>query len=434
MKSAATLALLGLAGRGLAFPFLAPENFEQTREQLEKHMAKRQLPGLPGGFTAPSLVAPGFDAEAQLIDVSGEHAFVAPGAGDQRGVCPGLNALANHGYLPHNGVATIQQYIEATNTVYGMGLDLSTFLAIYGAVFDGDLTSWSMGGEASTALPLGLLTQPRGLDGSHNKYESDASPTRGDLYLYGNAFDARLDQWTQMYALQDGVDDDAADYNLEVLTPFRNNRNLDSRARNPYFFSAPFAGVAVQPAAYTFIWRFMANHSAEYPEGRLSKSVLKSFFAFTGEEGSFQYSVGHERIPENWYRRAIGDEYTIPFFIEDVILAAKGYPIFLQIGGNTGTTNSFAGVDPTDFTKGAYELSTLTEGNNLFCYAVQIAVQQAPDILFSLVSDVSSAVSQFNTAAGNALSGLGCPQLTGINTGDLSQYPGATKLKTDGTY
>ena len=39
--------------------------------------------------------------EDQLIDVTGEYAWVAPGPGDIRGPCPGLNALANHGYFPH---------------------------------------------------------------------------------------------------------------------------------------------------------------------------------------------------------------------------------------------------------------------------------------------------------------------------------------------
>jgi hypothetical protein len=48
-----------------------------------------------------------FDPAAQLVDVTGAHAFTPPDfdAGDQRGPCPGLNALANHNYLPHNGVA-----------------------------------------------------------------------------------------------------------------------------------------------------------------------------------------------------------------------------------------------------------------------------------------------------------------------------------------
>lgn len=65
-----------------------------------------------------------------------------------------------------------------------MGVDLATFLAVYGAVFDGDgATTWSIGGPDSRVTPLlGLLGTPQGISGSHNKYEGDASPTRGDLY------------------------------------------------------------------------------------------------------------------------------------------------------------------------------------------------------------------------------------------------------------
>jgi hypothetical protein len=103
-----------------------------------------------------------YTAEIQLI---------APGP------CPGLNAMANHNYIPHNGVATITQFIQGTYEVFGMGADLAAFLSVYGAVEDGDLTSWSIGG------PPGILgLGGNGLIGSHNKYEADASPTRPDLY------------------------------------------------------------------------------------------------------------------------------------------------------------------------------------------------------------------------------------------------------------
>ena len=61
-------------------------------------------------------VTPGFNAAAQLIDTTGAHAFVPPAATDLRGPCPGLNALANHNYLPHDGWASITQFIDATNS------------------------------------------------------------------------------------------------------------------------------------------------------------------------------------------------------------------------------------------------------------------------------------------------------------------------------
>lgn len=64
-----------------------------------------------------------------------------------------------------------------------VGADLATFLAIYGAVFDGDLTKYSIGGPYPELVNLGaLLGEPQGLSGSHNKYEGDVSPTRGDLF------------------------------------------------------------------------------------------------------------------------------------------------------------------------------------------------------------------------------------------------------------
>lgn len=111
--------------------------------------------------------------------------------------------MANHGYLPHNGIGTIEDFITGTGEAFGMGehafcffipscswlstnnigVDLATFLAIYGAMFDGDLTQYSIGGPYPSLLNLdGLLGAPQGLSGSHNKYEGDVSPTRGDLY------------------------------------------------------------------------------------------------------------------------------------------------------------------------------------------------------------------------------------------------------------
>ena len=57
--------------------------------------------------------------ENQLIDVTGEYAWVAPGPNDLRGPCPGLNALANHGYFPHSGVVPLSVGQSATEQVYG---------------------------------------------------------------------------------------------------------------------------------------------------------------------------------------------------------------------------------------------------------------------------------------------------------------------------
>jgi hypothetical protein len=74
-------------------------------------------------------------------------------------------------------------------SVFGMGLDLSGFLAVYSAVMAGDLTSFSIGGKPKSGgllggvtSSLGLLREPQGLSASHNRFEVDGSPTRSDLY------------------------------------------------------------------------------------------------------------------------------------------------------------------------------------------------------------------------------------------------------------
>lgn len=102
MKSTSFICF-ALAGLSNAYPNIL-QHLRDQEAASGAAVVKRQTP----------LSTPPFDAKSQLVDVTGEHAFKAPGSTDQRGPCPGLNALANHGYLPHNGIATIDQFIEST--------------------------------------------------------------------------------------------------------------------------------------------------------------------------------------------------------------------------------------------------------------------------------------------------------------------------------
>jgi len=117
MKSIQLAAVAALTSSVSAFPAIALEAAQVAARDVkiseqERSAHERRLNG----------ILPGFNAAEQLIDVSGEHAFTPPDfdAGDLRGPCPGLNALANHNYLPHNGFATIDQFVSATNQVFGM--------------------------------------------------------------------------------------------------------------------------------------------------------------------------------------------------------------------------------------------------------------------------------------------------------------------------
>ena len=204
---------------------------------------------------------------------------------------------------------------------------------------------------------------------------------------------------------------------------------------NPYFFKSPVSGILGQTAAYSFIWRLMANHTPECPEGYLNQDVLKSFFAISGNVTSnFQYQQGYERIPDNWYRRSPANEYTLAFFAEDLVAMASKYPQFLSVGGNTGTTNSFTGLDIGNLTGGVYNAQNLLQGNNAVCFAFQSLQILAPDTLSNLFSSISSALSQLTSAISTAINPLGCPQLSSLSYNNFSLYPGYSKLNVNGQY
>jgi hypothetical protein len=226
-----------------------------------------------------------------------------------------------------------------------------------------------------------------------------------------------------MFALQ--PDAATANYDLSVLTPFRADRFQQSVSENPYFFNGAFTGVAVQPAAYTFIYRFMSNKSSEYPEGRLDQETLKSFFSITGTPGNFKWTEGYEKIPDNWYKRAIGDEYTIPFFLTDLLAAAAQYPKFLSVGGNTGTVNSFTGVDLADLTDGVFNAETLLQGDNAVCFIFQLAEQMAPDVLKGILTDVTRPMDMLTQGITQVLKPYNCPKLQNIDKNQFAQFPGA---------
>jgi hypothetical protein len=71
-----------------------------------------------------------------------------------------------------------------------MSLELSGLLSVYSAIMSGNITAVSIGGKPQNDVGLlgglttglGLLGEPEGLSASHNRFEADCSPTRGDLY------------------------------------------------------------------------------------------------------------------------------------------------------------------------------------------------------------------------------------------------------------
>ncbi|KAF8599575.1 Cloroperoxidase [Ceratobasidium sp. AG-I] len=346
----------------------------------------------------PSLT---FDPVKQKVDVTGKHAFIPPQAGDKRGPCPGLNALANHGYLARNGVTNLAEAIAGTTEVYGMGADLAAFLSAYAVVIDGNpLTlEWSIGGSPGGPVFPPLLSPPLGLNGSHNKYESDSSSGRGDAYLHdGDASTLQIEYFKKLYDLQ--PEGQPANYNLEIVTKHRQWPLDFSTQNNPNFFYAPA------------------------PDGVLPADILKSFFGVSGTSNNLTYQKGHERIPDNWYRRQVGNDYGLVPFNSDILRIAAKVPGLLSVGGNTGKVNSFVGVDIANLTSGVYKAGNLLEGNNLICFAYQAMQIAAPDFLKGL-TDITAALNLIKSKIAPQFAGLGCPQLSQYNGAVFNAYPGA---------
>ena len=189
-----------------------------------------------------------------------------------------------------------------------------------------------------------------------------------------------------------------------------------------------FTGFAVNAAANSFIYRFMANKSADNPEGILNKEVLKSFFAVQGPDNNLTHTPGHERIPENWYTRSRDDAYGLVGVAQDGVPSLIKYPHFASVGGNVGgKTNNFAGVDVSDLSGGVYNSASLLQGNNFLCFALQFAALGEPDVLKGLYSDVTKPAQMLAGALTNSTAALNCPQAGTFDTTSLQQFAGYTK-------
>ncbi|KAF1943015.1 Cloroperoxidase [Clathrospora elynae] len=375
------------------------------------------------------------------VDVSGDHVFKAPNfdAGDQRGPCVGLNALANHGYLPRDGIANVVQIISAANqAVLGMGIDIATLVAAIGTVFVGNPLSLSPGfsidGKSSKASNVlgnlfGVLGTPRGLSASHNIIEADGSFTRDDLYVTGDAATMNMSLFLDTYYSigEGGLSFDQVGARIA-------KRVGESVATNPNFYSGPYTGMIGRNGGYAFGSRLLSNHSSEQSEGVLSKEVFKSFWGVYDSPTSpsgLAYRRGHEQIPANWYR--IPQDYTLVQLNLDLVKWYLTHPMTLSMGGNMGKVNSFVGIDLSDLTGGVLNANTILEGNGLMCFLLEVVKLGAPNSLGTLFKTLAEPLEMITDALAEPLLNLQCPEFGDLQSGGtnlwakLMNYPGAKK-------
>lgn len=168
-------------------------------------LTARNTPSDPLAILAQAVVGPAPGPLAftgTQLSNDDAHPFVPLQPGDIRGPCPALNTLASHGYIPHNGVAHVNQIVLAVQEGFNLGMDFAIFLAYNALLVDGNPLTGMLSIGSKSAL-TGPDPPPPALVGGidvHNTFEGDASMTRNDLFL-GNNFlfnQTLFDQFSQV--------------------------------------------------------------------------------------------------------------------------------------------------------------------------------------------------------------------------------------------
>ncbi|CAA7270619.1 unnamed protein product [Cyclocybe aegerita] len=311
MKYFSLLPAFACVARVTAFPSYASLAGLSNRE-LESILPTLEYrkPALPPG--------PLKDTSAKLVNDKA-HPWKPLRRGDIRGPCPGLNALASHGYLPRNGIATPVQIINTIQEVFNMENSLAIFLTYAAHLVDGNLIT--------DLLSIGRKTPLTGRDpppivgglNTHAVFEGDASMTRGDDFFGNNHnFNATLfDQFVDFNNRFGG-----GKYNLTVAAELRFKRIQDSIATNPRFsFVSPRYFTAYAESVFPI--NFFVDGRRN--DGQLDMDAAQGFFQFS-------------RMPKDFFRPN-GTRSTEG--INQVFLA---HPV--QPGGNVGKVNSYT-LDPT---------------------------------------------------------------------------------------
>ncbi|KAF2747959.1 hypothetical protein M011DRAFT_493875 [Sporormia fimetaria CBS 119925] len=463
------------ASSALAFPWMTPEGMEalmkhpeaqkEIKRRLEEHVGAQSgtvaprdpqlgtglIPGLIDliGGTLKAVVDPIFGLIPTEDAVRGhkrfpepEYPFRPPGSTDQRGPCPGLNTLANHGYIPRSGIATVGQIVAGCQAVFNMGADLGNLLASGGAIDGGDIlsTKMSIGGPDPRVGILNgalnaLLGTPTGIAG-HGKFnEGDASATRLDFYLNNGdniVFQPELFKQMHQAALLKGD----GTYSAEAIKYHFKNRYEASRAANKqFYFNLPSAGVVM--GAYYFIPGFFSNGTLG-ANGIANEASITSFYGAKPKDTSpnawknpnLEYTHVPERIPEQgWYRR------TTPMTVAEAVGGILDVYLYAKpaIGG--------AGADQ-GFVAGPALIPNNPQA--LSCFFYNAIYANFPSELFNTVALVSSVVNFLSSSLVPGYKALGCkvdfPQASGIGSTYREtyekwalQYTGEAKTKAVGS-
>ncbi|KAF9528527.1 heme-thiolate peroxidase [Crepidotus variabilis] len=389
-----SLALCGCVRRVASFPSMLDSLPPSLREIVDREhqsigrIEKRQgqvapplnippiivppIPGLPSiNITLPGVVTTGRKA---IPDSA--HPFAAPGPTDQRGGCPGLNIMANYGYINRNGITDVGELLYAQQEMLGFALDFAAFLVALGVKSSVDPTTLKMSigtTDSRTSGPLsGLFPQVPGLFSypAHTKYEVDGSLAYTDECFTsdhsGGHFNSTI--WAINVAIAQTY---GGLMNIEFNGDARYAAYQRCVSQNPTC-TWQFEPQLIFYGGETFTWTSIPSTKEDGTREHATIDVVSTFIG-AHDNGDGTYSHVPERLPVGsdglWYRRSI--PLTLGEVGEQGLASISRHPV--QFGVNSNGVNTFL-VSGTQFSP------TMTV-NALVCLLVATLNAQTPPTL-----------------------------------------------------
>lgn len=285
-----------------------------------------------------------------------DHPWQPPPPGAKRGPCPGLNTLANHGYLPRSGLVNPIELMVGTFRGLNISPDTSAILAVISFITMGDLLRMTLSIGDRYGFGAGL--------NMHGILEGDASVTRND-HFFGNSWDAQPELVCQF--INETNQYGKGNVDIWSLAHSRYRAWDNSRHNNPQFNFNPWR-MLVAYAESGFVHEALRGSST-----RFTTCMIKSWFI-------------HERFPKGWSKRLI------PITTPEIL----AWGAIIEILKPTVPGISVAGVFlPTPAMDKSYKgLSSMVDSKgsgatlgNLVCQAGSSVLGLIPNLLGSLIGD-----------------------------------------------
>ncbi|KAJ7581778.1 Peroxidase, family 2-domain-containing protein [Mycena floridula] len=244
-------------------------------------------PDVPGSVTFPDSAHT--MAEELYTTAGSSHRWIKPGPHDLRGPCPGLNTLANHGYLPRNG----------SDITGRMVLDAALSLEVYNFPKDIMIPATHVGMMTSDKIDSFSLKDIR----LHNAFEHDVSLSRSDFAL-GDNYHFNETIFETLANSNPGVDY----YNGTSAGEVLRQRLEQARATNPHlintskefllrvletgFYLAAFGDIATGVAPKKFVNIFFREERLPIEEGWQRPKTLMTFRTFAPVQAEIVANAG----------------------------------------------------------------------------------------------------------------------------------------------